>query len=296
MMKQESGAPDTNNLAVGGGGVAGAVGDLDLGSVNTDLETALAMTGDPSVVVMRLSTSTEGPGRWLVLSDDGEAFLLIEDGANLDVYIPDWIDILPGELLDGEHVLDGLEGTTVTTAEEVRTNADGEYNVSFHIPFDVFADSSTSCASFISALRFNGETVGQAEGGIAFTIQQLAFDDVDIDPEDVVRNGDTLDFNIDLKDGNGDVENVTLLPDFSELDSAAAVPDLTDEQGLLDFIADIQDAINAGRLEIRDDGGGGYEISYTISDTNDKPSGLKCKSICDCLSGFASYRGYRRYI
>jgi len=240
---------------------------------------------------------------------DGSTTFLVKVGASLDFYIPEWLSIYEGSVADGDHELDGLNSATVddnsgfddpndpgTDTDRVRTNWDGEYMFSCLVPPNVLPVGSTT--GFVSAFRFYGTEIGALEGAIAFKVLLPVYDDVDIDPEDVVRNGDEIELRIDLEDADSDeMENCTLLPDFSNLDSAFHDPIETandgaaytndwpdsdadpDTYGLDELVADVQRAILEGRMSIEDKGNGSYTVTYTISEGNVTSSGPKSVNV-----------------
>ena len=219
-----------------------------------------------------------------------------------------WITITTGDLWNGGHELDGLKGTYIASNNRVRTDGDGEYYVTFILPFDIVTagDPDGDGVAFVTTVRFQtvaegGTAAGEAEGSILFTVQIPRFDEVDIDTTlggDTVRNGDTIELDIRIEThsavGGDEIEVVTLLPDFSNVDAAfhapayeaddgwnytnAWTPDVYDH-GLDELVNDVQTAMRNGRLVIEERGNGRYNVSYTISDDNVTEPGMKDLSV-----------------
>ncbi|MBD3181300.1 hypothetical protein GF312_03345 [Candidatus Poribacteria bacterium] len=272
---------------------------LDSEFIESDLEDEIpgGLSQYAQVVIL------EQERQWLIV-DFSEAYFVVKTNS-LRVYIPKWINIYAGSHVDGKHNLNGSEGTVIRIGsgfedpdndeetDEVRTDNSGEYNVSFTLPFNLFDPDNPQ--PFISAVRIKGRDEGEAEGAIALGVQLPIFDDVDIDLENSrVRNGDTIEIDVDLEDFNNDeIELVTLLPDFSNIDStfhgSDSIPDPEEysdqwtsnpnDMGLDELINDVIAAINSGKMYIEDRGNGRYSVSYTISELNVTPGGFKTVNV-----------------
>ncbi|KPJ58782.1 MAG: hypothetical protein AMJ46_13615, partial [Latescibacteria bacterium DG_63] len=271
-----------------------------------------------------------------------------ENIGRLQIQLQDgsWMDITEGDLEDGDHMLDGSGGTTIDANGDITTNNDGEFYLTFFLPFDLLEDPATDGLDndgdgaideageirlalahdvgnvedpnpdvsgwlFQSRLRFwdspsfpgaAAPTAGTVDD--TFAVQTPRVDDADLD-DDVYRNGDLVQIDIEMETDDAtatlgpwalpseEIERVTLLPDFSYVDSAftgvkVAQPDppgpyydvttwdnVEGNRTLDDLIRDVNEAKRVGRLEIIDDGGGDYEIYYTISDSNVNSPGMK---------------------
>jgi len=184
-----------------------------------------------------------------------------------------------GSLTSGGHELTGREGTTIKTGDEVWTDSDGRYSLTFLLPFETITDFAADFGGG-DVVNVTAQFTGQPGENETFDIQAPVFKEVDPRhrSDDVFKNGDTLEFDIRLENAtNDEIEVVTLLPDFSALDSAfgyagGAPADFND---LEDLVAAVKQAIKDGRLVITDDGAGRYSLTYKISDTNTKSPGNK---------------------
>lgn len=213
--------------------------------------------------------------------------------------------------LEPGHDLRGTQGTTVNSSNEIRTNSDGEFYLSFILPFNAVANTNdTLYIYFTETADGQYDRVRDTKNQfVKFDVQVPRYSDADMDDK-VYRNGDLIDIDLELETdiswpgvsaGRG-IEVLTLLPDFSNVDSRFAggnsptVPigkqpnntigryDLTkwdtsntnpNALDLYDLSLDVKRAIQEGRLIITEDGRGDYNVRYVISTTNVNDPGRK---------------------
>ncbi|MFC1712055.1 hypothetical protein ACFL6S_00235, partial [Candidatus Poribacteria bacterium] len=286
--------------------------------------------GTDDAIVTTLVTEamfTDNPwyiGRqWLITALDSgtDAALVLLRGTTLEFYEldddDDWFSITSGSLLSGDNDLVarvGTRGTSGDRADQLRSNGDGDVEFLFNFPLDVFVNDPANIVPawrgptpYVSALRFDeGDATGTDDGiamGVApFEVQvpganYTTFEKVTIDDSDeVFTDGDTLVFDIELRDASGnEIANTAVLIDVANMGSAlrplsstaddafsttgnylpvwngpadsattytAGVPDSDIEMD--EQVYDNRLAINQGRMTFDSDDGD-IEIEYTLA-------------------------------
>ncbi len=261
-------------------------------------------------------------------SDDyvlGSVLIILNDNGNgrLDVG-ENIIQVTQGSLLYGDHELAVTAGTHIVPNDMIETNGNGEFTFTFYLPADVVASSDRTIA-----LTFGNEEgdlgaqiyapallippVGERSFNFAVQVPHLVEGDVN---DDIYRNGDWIEVRLEYETPTGasipplsegeEIELLTLLPDFSNVDSRfalgnseeAGVPltvlppvdnhpagryDLTswdpsntdpDALDMYDLVLDVDRAVRDGRLII-DANGGDYDVTYIISTDNRNNPGRK---------------------
>jgi hypothetical protein len=201
------------------------------------------------------------------------------------------LDIKRGSLETGGNLLVGTSGTSVNaTTSEVTTNNQGEYVLTFVLPFDAALGTVTFGFTNNAA-----NPAGEDDTYTDFVVQNPqapAQDTWDInanyDDEDVFKNGGFISYEITLEENNDEIEAVTILVDpraidntfgvgVSGLPAANVAPATWEELAALELA--VKNAIAAGKLVVTEDGGGDYTVSYTISATSTASPGSKSISI-----------------
>ncbi len=213
-----------------------------------------------------------------------------------------WIDIKStASFINGGNELDGLEGTKIKNIggdNHIIANADGEYIVTFVVPLNILTlappTGQTNGMFWKSQVRFRDTAAGIApQGTLDYWVQTPRFNEVklNVDLEDVVKPGDMIEFSLEMETydpgdatiSGKEIRLLTLLPDFSDLDSAfdytggslyAAGTNAQKWARLKALASAVRTAINQGRLIIEQDDKD-YEIKYFISQNNTKSPGLK---------------------
>jgi hypothetical protein len=256
-----------------------------------------------------------------------------EDGDGyVDVGVEPVIEIKTGDIRLGGHDLRVANDTHIISSgghDRIESNRDGEFLFVFVLPanavgtddvslilfFDLMYDPVTDLLAAIYDADLYGtmpDDAGKRDFEFAIQVPHLVEGEVD---DDVYRNGDPVEIRLEyetpdtgmppLSEGE-EIEILTLLPDFSNVDSRfalgnsedAGVPltvlppvdndpagryDLTswdpsntdpNDLDMYDLALDVNRAINDGRLII-DANGGDYDVTYIISDTNLNSSGRK---------------------
>jgi hypothetical protein len=252
-------------------------------------------------------------------SDDyvlGSVLIILNDNGN-GISNPgeNTIKITQGFLINGDHELAVAAGTHIVSNDMIETNGDGEFTFTFYLPADAVADADRTIA-----LTFGNEEgdldaqiydpilfivpVGERSFNFAVQVPQLTRGRVD---DRLYRNGDQVTVRLEYETPAGgpplsrfeEIELLTILPDFSNVDSRFALgnseeagvpltvlppvgndpagrydltswdPSNTDPNALdlYDLALDVDRAVRYGRLII-DANGGDYDVTYTISSDN----------------------------
>jgi hypothetical protein len=244
-------------------------------------------------------------------NDEDLGKLIVRRGDNTE------IQVLRGVLVGNNpgHDLRGTQGTTVDSNSEITTNREGEFYLSFILPFDAVVNVTDTLTIYFEETGDGTAPDGQDQF-IEYDVQVPRYNDADVDDR-VYRNGDLIDIDLELEtpdawpggaSGRG-IEVLTILPDLSNVDSrfpggnskdpvtgAPMVPigkvpvnvagryDLTEWNpgntnpnalDLYDLVLDVKRAQQEGRLTITDEGRGDYNVRYIISQTNVNDPGMK---------------------
>jgi len=179
------------------------------------------------------------------------------------------ISIKPGAIDTGGHALIGASGTKISGTGEVSTNNQGDYSVTFILPFDLLPGAYTGANGF----RFvNNAAEPNTQD---FSVQVPVFNDIRANyrDDDVFKNGDTISYDVRLQDSSNEQEAVTLLVDFRGIDDSfgAGVPNMpamnvppVNWNQLTAIETATKAAITANKLIVEDRGRGDYTVSYTI--------------------------------
>jgi len=236
-----------------------------------------------------------------IQTDLGKLVVQKQDGS--------WITITAGSIMDGYNGLMGLDGTTITS-NRIITNSDGRYHVTFNLPlnimtgnFDGVLNPPGGIDAFESTIRFQtvaegGTLKGQAESSITYIVQIPNFNRVSIFPTSAIRNGDTIQIDLNMWAAGKGIMDITLLPDFSNVDSAFHPPANVSDDGqtyninnalsVKSLINDVQKAILDGRMNI-DSNNGYYYIEYRISPDGTNVTDLGPKTVTVYAIDFPSF-------
>ena len=202
--------------------------------------------------------------------------------------IPTTVLLTEDSLDRGGFKLTGIEGAEVN-GDEVWTNSDGDYVVTFFLPYALAPGNVT----------FHFEASSPEADTIDFMVQTPIVTDTDenYDDKDVFKNGDAVEFTLTLEFDNDEIDLCEIFGDFRQIDKSFGT---TDGKILKDDLSNqiphmpllmnhapanfneltaieraINLAIGSGRLVITEEGNGDYTIKYTIPLKSGVSSGYK---------------------
>jgi len=207
---------------------------------------------------------------------------------NLEINPPGGLVVKRGNIEDGGNQLTGRSGTKINASDEVTTGNQGEYSLTFILPFD----------APLGLITFGFTNTVDEPDTETFTVQLPTFDKIRASyrDDDVFKNGETLSFDITLELSNDEVEAVTMLGDFRSIDDTFGTTDgkpynhdplnsnmIQDMPGvnvatgvsipnvppanwaqLLALETAVKNAIASGKLILEEQGRGDYNVTYTI--------------------------------
>lgn len=141
----------------------------------------------------------------------------VDESTNLGQLFAGTILLTRADLENGGFELTGIEGTKVKTNDEVWTNSNGEYVVTFFLPY----------ALPPGVVTFSFESGSPEDGTIDFTVQIPIVTDTDenYDDKDVFKNGDTVEFTLTLEFSGDEVDLCEVFGDFRQIDASFGTTD-----------------------------------------------------------------------